>query len=541
VSSPQRPQLAREKSRLVYHKDGVPVLPLSAAVDTFYSQLAAKATALVETPRPDDLAFSAGRPRHADRYYSFQNHFPATYGIGEAGVNSDAPPRRQAQARQFKAYLLFFDQIMADFCAQLERLRDLFSINPEMEKTYFYQPVDTLLGYEQLYGIDTTPPAGKTLLEVAPGLVQTLVETKADESPEVHDARRHRFLDHLIARYAERFHEYAAIVQAVIGTSSRTLRRHKCRFLEAYPTTGGLRGGAYDYTAQPPVSRWDSLNISGLEQRLCALLDIGNAKRRDFSVTPVDGHAAVMTVGPGDCRFQITNDAGAVLLKAPFGFPTLDDARTAMAHALEACQVPAAYLQQADTFLVVDSAGQTVAQGGSHFADADQLNRAIDDCLDFVRQRYGREALYVIENILLRAASDDLLLPICVDGNCEDCADDDPYSYRIHVILPADAGRFANMEFREYAEGVIRAETPAHILPKVCWIGPEDQQRLEKAYRDWIEAGPGTETNVLATFIEVLYSVKNVYPKTQLASCRNPDKLPKFILGHRALGTQPKD
>src|SRR3954463_4055254 len=141
------------------------------------------------------------------------------------------------------------------------------------------------------------------------------------------------------------------------------------------------------------------------------------------------------------------------------------------------------------------AAPQTVARSGGHFKDAAALEMAIDDCLEFVRRHYGREGLFVIENFLLRSTVDAHLLRICGNADCDGCADDDPYSYRIHVILPADAGRFTSMAFREFVESVIRAETPAHILPKVCWIGREDQQRLDHAYRAWITAGPDAEAS----------------------------------------------
>ena len=112
---------------------------------------------------------------------------------------------------------------------------------------------------------------------------------------------------------------------------------------------------------------------------------------------------------------------------------------------------------------------------------------------------------------------------------------------RIQVILPADAGRFATMAFREFVESVVRAETPAHVLPKVCWIGREDQRRLDKAYRDWIAAGPDADAGgALEALKEVLESVKNVYPQAKLADCE-PEGMPKFLLGRKALGERPAD
>jgi hypothetical protein len=548
VDPRKQPTLARDTSRLVYYKSEVPVSPIKATVEARYKDVSEKATAKLETQRIEDWPIPLGRPRDAGSYYSLQNHFPQTYGIGEAGLDPAADTRRQALARQLKAYLLFFDQILADFCAQLDRFGDLFSIDPAMEKTYFYQAVDTLREFEAVYDVTPDPGLDKPAARAAARqLVLDLLRTNVDESVDVHEDRRHRFLDHLIARYGEQFHEYADAVQAALGASSRTLRRHKCRFLGTYPEMGGDRGGSYDDTV-PATSLWDSTSVSGLERRLCLLLDMTDAGRRDMSTVPKDANANIVDLGPGDRRFQITNEAGdAVLLEAPFGFATAADAKAGMDRALETAQVPSAYVRQLEadgtgSFTIVDAGGQTVARSGGHFKDAAALEMAIDDCLEFVRRHYGREGLFVIENFLLRSTVDAHLLRICGNADCDGCADDDPYSYRIHVILPADAGRFTSMAFREFVESVIRAETPAHILPKVCWIGREDQQRLDQAYRAWITAGPDAEASgALERLRDVLESVKNVYPQAKLADCESPEGMPKFLLGRRALGDAPAD
>jgi hypothetical protein len=535
VEENRQPTLARNRSRLVYSKDGVPVVPDRELVERKYERLTAEATAKVETERLDDLPIPLGRARHLERYYSLQNHFPATYGIGEDGLESGADARRHALALQLKAYLLVFDQILANFCAQVANLRELFSTSQTVDDTYFYQVVNTLRGYERLYNVALeTRPADQSI----DGFILTALKKKFDEARDVHDDRRHRFLDHLISRYAERFHEYAAAVQSAIGTSSRLLQRHKCRFLDSYPDAAGRRGAAYDYTAPAP---WNSSNVSGLEQRLALLLDI-NGTRRDLSVVPDHPSAQVFSPASGDHRFRIVNDAGTVILRAPFAFASEAEALAAMQHALTAAQRPPAYRRIAlpdgtRTFTVRDAAEAIVAEGGV-FADEASLELAIDDTVELVRQRFGRESLLLIENILLRSTKDELLLRVCTDSNCEGCADDDPYSYRVHVILPADAGRFEKTEFRDYVESVIRAETPAHILPKICWVGADDQKAVEKTYRAWLEDGAGGDSPALARLRDALENAKCVYGPARLTPC-NADGLQTFLLGRHRLG--PRD
>jgi hypothetical protein len=63
-------------------------------------------------------------------YYSIQNDYPEVYGIGQGGLPVTASTARQAQAMQFKGFLLFFDQLLADYLAQLGNAGQLLSMKP---------------------------------------------------------------------------------------------------------------------------------------------------------------------------------------------------------------------------------------------------------------------------------------------------------------------------------------------------------------------------------------------------------------------------
>jgi hypothetical protein len=109
------------------------------------------------------LKVPVGTGQNIENYFSIQHQFPLTYGIGRAGVPEDlgeygaaseklsgdplaADPlarrgRRLAQARQLKGYLLFFEQLMANYLAQLAHAADLFSLEPNLDRTYFALPI----------------------------------------------------------------------------------------------------------------------------------------------------------------------------------------------------------------------------------------------------------------------------------------------------------------------------------------------------------------------------------------------------------------
>ena len=78
---------------------------------------------------------------HADlgKYISIQNEMPRVYGISEGGIADNVSPLRKSQALQLKGYLLFFDQLLSNYLAQLSQIRNLFAFrnNENIKATYF--------------------------------------------------------------------------------------------------------------------------------------------------------------------------------------------------------------------------------------------------------------------------------------------------------------------------------------------------------------------------------------------------------------------
>lgn len=531
VDAGRKPTLQGERCRLVFYKRQMPFTVQPAEWRPHWDALAAEATAAVETPRAEDLPIPLGRWRAPSAYHSFQNHFPALYGLGEAGLPSGADARRARLAYQLKGYLLFFDQLMADFMAQLASIPRLFSTDWRVTRTDHHQPVDTFAEWRRIY-------RGADVLDA--------LQAGLDDEETMTD-RRNRFLDHLIARYGERFSELAEVMRTEFGLGAEAMVRYKCDFLTGYPGLGRRRGMAYDYSRRDDAGLWNSANVSGLELRLAALLGIPNSTRRNLSDISYDLYAEVDATPDDEFRFRVRHPVTRkILLSASTRYATHAAARAEMRRAIRFAQLPSGYQRRTTVegetrwyFNVVDDTGEVLARRIEYFASEAAMEAAIEQLMEHLRTAYSEEGMYLIESILLRPeGGDDPFLPICPDPNCADCADEDPYSYRIHVILPAYGGRFEDMEFRRWAEQVIREETPAHVQPRVCWIGADDMAALERLYRDWIHLRAGRETadrtTKLRRFIQQLYAVKNVYPPQRLRDCRAPEK---FILGHTALGS----
>lgn len=192
------------------------------------------------SPSPADMTPPVGRNRNVSQYWSVQNHFPALYGVGELGLTGSAPPARRAQAKQLRAYLMFFDQLMANYVAQLAHVKDLFAYGGTEARTYFTQPLHQEgLGFEELR-ID----------DMATKVVASL--ENGDPSHE----RKSRFLNHLLARFAETMDAHDALM-------GEALTRNKQALLQGYPWLSSARGTAFNYLLPPGPT-----NTSALEERL---------------------------------------------------------------------------------------------------------------------------------------------------------------------------------------------------------------------------------------------------------------------------------
>ncbi len=63
----------------------------------------------------------------------------------------DASEERKANARQLKAYLLPFEQLMANYLKQVAHLPELFSYSRTINKTYAYEPLYNVPDVQDLF------------------------------------------------------------------------------------------------------------------------------------------------------------------------------------------------------------------------------------------------------------------------------------------------------------------------------------------------------------------------------------------------------
>ncbi|UII27376.1 hypothetical protein LVD15_02800 [Fulvivirga maritima] len=135
-----------------------------------------------------DKVVSKFKLKEIASFPSVQNTLPAMYGVGRYGLPEDAREERKAKARQLKGFLLLFDQVMANHLAQLQHIKELFSINDISSQTYYAKlPIEF-------------PDLSEVLTDPTDEALQSLL-AEFDHFLN----RKNRILDHLLARFGERF------------------------------------------------------------------------------------------------------------------------------------------------------------------------------------------------------------------------------------------------------------------------------------------------------------------------------------------------
>lgn len=526
-----QPVISVECSRLVFYKD---LLPFRADFTRVDGLLAAMEKAAQESPGSADLPVDEGRYRNNGNYRSIQEDYPRTYGISGSGLPDSATTERKALGRQLQTYLLFFDQVLANYFAQLGQTRQLFSLDPKIGQSYFTQAVEGVRGSEGLYADVGRLPAD--------------IQSKSEDEA-TFLRRRNQFLDHLLARFAENFNEYAWTMYAHDrSNASAEAARAKCEFLREYPQLSAHRGGAFNTGLQKEL--WDTDNISGLSRRLGRLLGIRNVKRRNLANLRFDIYDERDTDEKKEFRFRLRDDraagGGKILLSSSWKFSDSRAARVEMQRVLSCAHDRRNYqLRTARDgrfyFNLTDASGDIQARRIEYFATAELRAAAIDFILDLLQDRFSDEGLFLVEHLLLRPPrvlsplNEELpatFLPICI-GESGNHKYIDPYSCRISFVLPAWPVRFADLDFRRFVEKTIRQETPAHILPKICWVDRKQMATFEQVYQRWLKAKygfrRGEKNQLLAEMVSTLSKLRSVYPEATLAPC-------DFILDRTVLG-----
>lgn len=446
-----------------------------------------------------------GRLHDFAQYYSIQNQFPNVYGIGAFGLPGDVSDRRKGQARQFKGYLLVFEQLLADFFSQLEHTKDLYSTVRKLRKTYFFQ------------GLERSVPNVEPLLKenYLPGLRRIV----RSQDPWIE--RRNLFLDFLLALYAERLNRSnipeLTCEETTDNGVGRTLIRAKLEFLHRLVESTGRRGCGIDYLA-PPLPR----NEAGLQIKsriqlgfeslgMTPLLDLLD----EFAVEIVDEDTRA-SLGRGlnrhtehiESQFQSVSS----LKKSSEDAPLLSAPAIPL---IRGQSITTEFIRTADRIeqfrigtlpgdrslaLVARSPRDSEWKLAGKFNDAESAARAARELTGFIKELKARSRqLYIVEHTLLRFAclppdaSDDdreaeTKKQVSVDSTEQRGGEPFSYSFTFTAVLSASRDQIDDVEFRKSVHQVIGENSPTHLLVEYCFLGISQLRRFESLYWEWRRA-----------------------------------------------------
>ncbi|MHA7059793.1 hypothetical protein ACWGOQ_0021375 [Aquimarina sp. M1] len=533
-----------DKSTFNFTKGLLPIGINASKVAANVTKLKAEEKAQQESVIIEDLEIPLGTYQNPERYTTIQNDFPDTYGISPFGLPGNAEKPRKAKAKQLKAYLLFFDQILANYFKHLAKVKDLLSVDENLKKlyidnvvltevselkakqTYYTQQVDDITDLKEV--ISDYSDYDQDLIEIMNGV-------KGEKTGnEVFYARRNELLDHLIGRFAERFGDYAFIIKLLYGDNNSAndeILRAKLSFLQDYKQISCARGLGFNYChTQASIEDngiWNTSNVSGVLKRISKLLGILDYNRRDLATEFLEVYEELDEDDIIEYRWRIKNES-QVLLSSSKHYHNLADAFEELFLAYYLAKNPDNYdfkLTEDGTKTYFNLTNPEITDPedeewviARRIAFTDTEEEAIDArnaLIALIKGISADEGMYIIEHILLRPDThnlnqfdvenpDELLsdaspqdfMPTCLDSECKSCSPVDPYSYRVSIILPGWTQRFGNKDFRRFAEQLIREELPAHVLAKICWVGypkglvpdeENDMLKIQEKYKTFLE------------------------------------------------------
>ncbi len=452
---------------------------------TLHEQIRRQTAALIPPPH--------GIWRELADYRSIQSLFPGVYRLDAPRVPTALNRQEQAQIQQFRGYLLLFEQLMANFCANLANLRDLFSPATDAGRSYAFN----LLDDEQFRGVDLLYPD-----DAAARFHHLLAEV--DHYPD----RKGRLLDYLLALYGETLDARLwrqpgeASDQRV---QSRQQLEYQRRFIQAIDRLTRDRGAGFN-TRRPMTERE---NRGGFADRVALLLGMDDADAWPYSQTlarqgwQLMADDAFLHSAAGQSHLQwLDQSALDSLLDVPLSDAAPGSADAAAARdvlALRLRPLPVDLLQRGVMLahyriLPPDAGGfyqalfrLSAAPGSQNglwlylgaSSQPAHLVRVINQLRrELIRLNQRCEGVYVVEHLLLRPAH----------GGDDVRADSDPFPGQISLILPGYTARGGNPVFRAQAEALIARQCPAHLLPRCHWLDIHATVEFETAWLAWLDA-----------------------------------------------------
>lgn len=419
-----------------------------------------------------------GKYHQLAQYHSIGEETPAIYGINHYGVPKSEVPEVHARARQLKAYLYPFEQLMANYLVSLQQIRQVYSLNAQLDRSYFSQYLDdkAIPNIKELYNNRANPH------EVA----------KILREQDHFEDRRNRVLDTMLAIYGEQFpdedfdrydyyHQGQSGPQRILGKIH--LLKHLCEL-------SSRRGAAINLQRAYSID-----NQAMLQQRLRILTGSFDAENKTKPDT-----ASLLANLQHSSKF-ISDTRYQALLHKQINVPTKIDPNQLSPIAKEATDnqdfsftIPHGAICETllktgvcrDNYHALMSSEQhgwlCLRTGHDEYWPLRLLPKTeFSGFLDALIQELSAlslqtEGFHLLEHLLLRPRSASLQRDI----------DFDFYPHRVSIVLPGFTARFADLKCRLWIEDLISQHLPAHIMADFCWLDFAFFAQFELRYLEWM-------------------------------------------------------
>ncbi|MBU3699184.1 MAG: hypothetical protein FGM33_04120 [Candidatus Kapabacteria bacterium] len=438
--TPQRlPRLDINLSTMRFTKSGLPFdVDRREALDVLVQLRGA-------TDRPkhagqNDLPIPLGRRRNAADISPVQYLLPQTYGVSPAGLPHSASHDRKSRAHQLQAYLMVFEQILANAFQQVESVGKVFSIKSDLtttHKAFLFTP-DVLACVDDI---------------AAPSLSADVLQ-QITESTSEFLVRRNSVLDHLLARFGLDISQFALLLTDWKGReqAQHSLLADKINLLNANAEISSQRAGAMNRSDQPLSPH----NAPVIRRRINLLLGFADVMYDVGHGTIPD--AVILREHSGAVWFQsITPDTSWLSVAQRLS--------TASAYRLTT---------SSDRFALslLDASGGIMATSPIEFISVAEAESFVEECLSSASML----RTIVVEHLLLRPK----FPGDAIYRECDQCEDADPFSFRLTMVMPGWVAPYnTNLQARDFADRTIFEELPSHLLAKICWVGNDDHTRDE--------------------------------------------------------------
>jgi len=493
---------ATSLARLTISHHGVPIKFSPEQVVHKFEQLHAARNRSLRSPVPKDkLQFQlpTGRYLGLGHYDSIQHSFPAIYGLGEGGPPPTASPTHRAQSLQLKGYLLFFEQIMANFCAQLENVEPLLSARHQAQG-FFAQPLTDVPGLhevlndigheqtrEQLEEPDpqdaqdgpTAEATDENGVPLSRHYLRKLGKLAEDPSEFMH--RRDTLLSHLLARFGYSISSYQPTL-----TDPAEIRQHRIQVRERL--LQHLHTATYHRGAARVAPDDDTPDVSGLEVFIYLLTGmkyfqlvrtLGQQLRLmeqevHFGIEP--GAAARLAVRGASLSFP---DFLPVLYRQ-LATPNLEATEAEPERMVVAVPAGGGLPRlELELLMPAPAAGATLSTQQRVLAYLGQLDERLNHFI-------------LLDHRTLRPTNfDPQRLP--ADGE----PDRTFYEFQVSICLPDFTHQFRQTAstqygnqyvYQEYVQNLIMTYAPAHLLTNVLWLSYPQLREMETLYEGLVTA-----------------------------------------------------